>query len=223
MWKYTPIMLLSGLLLLTSFVGVGTEQAEADALSAKGREVYKQGTDQVRACAECHGMNGEGRSKAAYPRLAGLSAEHALKQMRDYLEGRRDNPIVLPILQGLTEDEMRAVADYIAELQAPNTVSPPPAEMDGELLKLGQRLAEQGNWNKELPACNACHGPGGRGVTPHFPPLAAQHPRYLIAQINAWKFGSRRNDPNHLMKAVAERLDDREIRAVAAYYGSLQP
>lgn len=197
----------------------------AEDLLAQGRQVYMQGgkAQGATACVGCHLENGAGESKAPFPRLAGMNAEYLGKQLHDYREGRRDNPTVLPIVAALTEAEIKAVSAYIATLSSPSTVVPPPTEVDRKLLEAGRQLAEQGNWDRDIPACNACHGPGGKGVGPHFPPLAAQHPRYLIAQISAWKFGSRRNDPNDLMKAVADRLNDDEIRAVSAYYGSLNP
>ncbi|MNP24900.1 Cytochrome c [compost metagenome] len=63
-----------------------------------------------------------------------------------------------------------------------------------------------------------CHGPGGVGVGEHFPPLAHQPAAYLVAQLNAWRDGSRSNDPNQLMVGVAKAMNDEEIKAVADYF-----
>lgn len=189
-----------------------------------GQQIYLQGNGQAgTACVACHMENGAGESKAGFPRLAGLNADYQIKQLHDYREGQRDNPTVLPIVAALSPQEITAVSRYLGSLRPPNNVVPPPAEIERTLLELGRQLTERGNWDRDIPACDACHGPGGKGVGAQFPALAAQHPRYLIGQINAWKFNSRRNDPNGLMKAVADRLSDEEIRAVAAYYGSLNP
>jgi thiosulfate dehydrogenase len=199
-------------------------EAPAEENAELGQRIYVQGNGvDGTSCIGCHQQNAEGESKAGFPRLAGLHPDYQIKQLHDYREGRRENPTVLPIVSALTSEEIVAVSRYAAGLQAPNNVVPPPAEIDRKLLEQGRQLAEQGNWERDIPACNACHGPGGKGVGADFPALAAQHPRYLIAQISAWKFGSRRNDPNGLMKAVADRLRDDEIIAVAAYYGSLNP
>lgn len=77
-----------------------------------------------------------------------------------------------------------------------------------------------GAWDREVPPCASCHGPNGRGVGATFPELAGQHASYLSAQFAAWKNGTRSNDPQNLMKGVAERLTDAEIQAVAAWFAA---
>lgn len=72
-----------------------------------------------------------------------------------------------------------------------------------------------------MPACVSCHGPGGRGVGVNFPGLAGQHASYITSQIKAWQSDKRANDPNRLMDAVAERLTEEEVAAVAAYFASI--
>ena len=54
-----------------------------------------------------------------------------------------------------------------------------------------------------------------------FPYLAGQQADYIIEQIKNWRTGQRGGDPLGLMKAVAAKLDDDDIAAVAAYYASL--
>ena len=56
----------------------------------------------------------------------------------------------------------------------------------------------------------------------HFPALAGQHAGYIADQLRAWKNGTRDNDPLHLMLAIAERMDERDIRAVSLWL-SRQP
>jgi cytochrome c553 len=84
-------------------------------------------------------------------------------------------------------------------------------------------LANRGDWAEDsmIPACNQCHGPNGQGVGDVFPPLAGQHAGYLAAQLEAWRAGSRHNDPNQLMVGVAERLDEAQIVMIADYYAPL--
>lgn len=72
-----------------------------------------------------------------------------------------------------------------------------------------------------MPACVSCHGPGGKGIGAVFPALAGQHASYIKAQLEAWKNGTRRNDPNNLMKVVADRLTDEEVQAVSEYFATL--
>ena len=73
-----------------------------------------------------------------------------------------------------------------------------------------------------MPACFACHGEKGVGVAPSFPALAGQNAAYTAKQLNAWKAGTRTNDPQGLMKAVADKMTPEEITAVTAYFEKLQ-
>jgi thiosulfate dehydrogenase len=59
------------------------------------------------------------------------------------------------------------------------------------------------------------------GVGNSFPALAGQHASYLKAQLMAWRIGSRDNDPNQLMKGIAERLSEQQISAITEYYATL--
>jgi cytochrome c553 len=68
-----------------------------------------------------------------------------------------------------------------------------------------------------MPACFACHGVNGTGIPPHFPSIAGQNATYIANQLNAWKDGSRINDPEGLMKAVADKLSAEDISAVSTY------
>ncbi|MFX1688316.1 c-type cytochrome [Paraburkholderia sp. A2RI-6] len=63
-----------------------------------------------------------------------------------------------------------------------------------------------------------CHGPGGAGVGAAFPPLAGQPAAYIEAQLNAWKNGKRPPGTLALMPAVASKLSDADMHAVALYY-----
>ncbi|MCK7576643.1 MAG: c-type cytochrome [Chromatiales bacterium] len=117
----------------------------------------------------------------------------------------------------MNEAEVVAVAQFYAALPAPAALEPQP---DETLMKAGERLAQIGNWSKGVPACYQCHGPDGQGVAAHFPAIAPQSATYVANQLRDWKSGSRHNDPASLMKAVAERLSEDEITAVAAYLAS---
>jgi cytochrome c553 len=64
--------------------------------------------------------------------------------------------------------------------------------------------------------CVACHGKDGVGISPAFPTLAGQWPRYLRVQLRAYRSGERTNP---VMNVQAAALTDAEIRALAAFYG----
>ncbi|MDN5404568.1 MAG: cytochrome c4, partial [Pseudomonas sp.] len=71
------------------------------------------------------------------------------------------------------------------------------------------------------PRVSRAWGRGGGGGPSAFPPLANQPALYLTAQLNAWRDGTRRNDPNDLMGHIAKAMSEDEIKAVADYFSTV--
>jgi cytochrome c553 len=184
-----------------------------------GATIAQQGNGHGAApCMACHGADGGGQPAAGFPRLAGLPEAYLRKQLEDFANGSRDNATMLPVVGALTDAERDAVAAYYSKLPAP---APAPATpLDGNVAQLGQTLATRGRWSEKLPACEQCHGPGGIGVGDHFPPLAGQSSVYISNELNAWKQGSRHNDPLQLMQSVASKLSADDIAAISAWYAA---
>ncbi len=67
-------------------------------------------------------------------------------------------------------------------------------------------------------ACQACHGPEGKGKAPNFPRLAGQFPDYLAKALKDYKKGARQ-DPT--MRGMAAGLSEEDIADLAAYFGHL--
>jgi len=184
-----------------------------------GARIALQGTPKgVAPCMACHGIDGAGMEGTAYPRIAGLDARYMMKQLGDFRSGRRSNPVMMPMAVNLTDDEMAAVSAHYAALPVPEGAAEPPVDAAA---KIASDLAQWGDWTgRGLPACAQCHAPGGNGVGASFPGIAGQHASYIKAQLQAWKTGTRANDPLGLMKAVADRLTGAEVDALAAYYAA---
>jgi cytochrome c553 len=71
---------------------------------------------------------------------------------------------------------------------------------------------------KKAAACAACHGPAGaKPIQPDYPILAGQHYDYLVAVLNQYKTGKRKNE---VMKGFAAALSPKDIRDLAAYYAA---
>ena len=170
------------------------------------------------ACSGCHGAQGEGLSAAAIPRLAGLDAGYLLHQLDSFADGKRKNGTMTPIASSLTQDERKAVAAYYAKQSIKTSVAS--KKSDTATLALGGAIAKSGDWTKDVPGCSQCHGPMGSGVGSLTPRLAGQSAEYIEAQLKGWASGSRQDDPMGLMAAIAKRLNDKEISAVAAYYAA---
>lgn len=223
MFKSLPVTVLVTTLLAGPALATETNIEGGDGRSARradntaGKVIIMQGNGKgAIACVSCHGADGAGDATANFPRLAGLNEVYVAKQIADYKSGARKNPIMQPIAAALTAKEAADVGAYYAS-QRVAAVAPPAGKAQ---MALGKKLATRGNWDKEIPACFSCHAPEGKGIGA-FPAIAGQHAGYTVAQIAAWKNGTRKNDPVELMKGIAERLSDEETAAVAAYLATL--
>lgn len=65
-----------------------------------------------------------------------------------------------------------------------------------------------------------CHQPEGAG-NHRYPRLARQHAAYTLAQMKLFKAGERSNDKARIMRAVAARMSEAEMAAVAEYLAVL--
>ncbi len=197
---------------------VGVDAAGVDARSI----VHAGIAPAVPACGTCHGAAGEGNPAAAFPRLAGLGSGYLGAQLEAFASGSRANPVMAPIAKALSGEQRRAVAAYYAALPS-SFARVGVDEAEVQPTHVGAWLANRGRWNDGLPACVACHGSGGAGVSPAFPPLAGQSAAYLAAQLNDWKAGKRGPGPQALMAHVAAKLSASDIENVSQYFGSLRP
>jgi cytochrome c553 len=94
----------------------------------------------------------------------------------------------------------------------------------GEINRLGEKIYKSGNTETGVPACAACHGPGGSGnPQAHFPLIHGQYAAYVSKVLNDFKSGERGNDESGIMRSAAARLNEAEIEAVAEYVSTLQP
>lgn len=185
-----------------------------------GKTIVLKGNDRgATACQTCHVSDGSGNAAAAFPRLAGINSEYLAKQLHDFQQGTRNDPVMQPIAKALADTEVTNVVAYFAA-QRPMAA---PIISDAAPVERGARIALSGLWEKDIPACVSCHGPAGRGVGAHFPALAGQHASYITKQINAWRDGRRANDPQALMKGIAMRMPAADIAAVSAYFANLAP
>jgi len=193
----------------------GALAADSSMVAARPRTVN------AAPCEACHGLQGEGAPAAAIPRLAGQSAEYLEKQLRDYADGSRNNPVMQNFAKGLSDSERAKLSVYYASLTAPQPAHSNPG--NARQLARGHQLAVQGDEVERVQACISCHGPDGGGVLHAAPYLAGQSAEYLAGALNAWQQGTRRNDGGQLMASVAGRLSAPDITAVSAYFSNLAP
>lgn len=168
---------------------------------------------------QCHGTQGEGVPRANFPRIAGQPQPYLAKQLDDYANASRRNPVMEPIARSLSREDRDTLARYYASLAAPFAQD----ARTSSASERGRKLAMSGAPERRVPACNNCHGPGGIGRAPFFPYLAGLDAEYQRAALSAWKQGSRRNDAGLQMAVIAEALDVQDMQAVTQYYASLSP
>ena len=72
--------------------------------------------------------------------------------------------------------------------------------------------------------CSACHGPGGRSISPVFPNLAGQQSDYILLQLDAFRTHAR-GDPNAqaYMWGMASQLSDETMKGLGDYYAAQKP
>jgi thiosulfate dehydrogenase len=190
----------------------------SSAHAISGQQLANQGNGKgALACVSCHGADGAGNAAASFPRLAGLNADYLRTQIKRFQSGERVSPVMTPIAKALTSTETEAVTTYFAGLQTPSKT-----HATAPTSQVGEQLATLGSWaDRQLPACEQCHAPGGSGIGSVFPALTGQPASYIRQQLIAWQQGTRRGDPNNLMQSVAKRLTQPEINSVADYFASL--
>ena len=210
-------------LLCTAMLAAAAMPAAQAQSNAAGAAIAAKGSaGGAAACVACHGAKGEGNAAAGFPRLAGLPAAYLAAQLDHFAADRRKNPVMGPVAKQLGAAERKAVADYYGGLPAAAPLAPP-GDAPLRQADTGAWLALRGRWDNNLPACVQCHGPGGNGIGAAFPALAGQSSAYIAAQLHAFKSGTRPGGPQNLMKAVAAKLADGDITAVANYFGGVKP
>jgi len=138
-----------------------------------------------------------------WPNLAGQGHTYLVKQLKEFHNGTRKDPLMEPMAKPLSEQDMENLAAYYAGLK------PAPASTSAKAdVAAGQKLSS---------TCENCHGPNGVSIADAWPNLAAQRHDYLVKQLKAFRAGTRK-DP--LMSPLALSLSDKDMEDVAAFYAT---
>ncbi|WP_462387910.1 c-type cytochrome [Acidovorax sp. Q11] len=170
----------------------------------------------VLACTVCHGKEGRATPDGYFPRIAGKPAGYLANQLLNFRDGRRSYPQMTYLIEHLTDDYLREMAEHFAALDLPYP-PPPPPQAPPAVLEQGRRLVQQGDAARNIPACVACHGAAMTGVAPSIPGLLGLPRDYLNSQLGAWKTGQRRAHAPDCMADIARQLTPEEVSAVSAW------
>jgi cytochrome c553 len=156
----------------------------------------------VQVCAVCHGQNGVPADPRTTPIIWGQQVYYLDKQLSDYRNGARDNPIMTPIAKTLKQEDLRAIAAYFAAKTWPaHSGGPAP-----------------GSPPNGIAMCQPCHQEHFDGGPPA-PRLAGLSYEYIAAEMNAFADDKRTN--NNDMPKIMKMFSASDREAMAHYLAGL--
>ncbi|MEY9364509.1 cytochrome c553 [Bradyrhizobium yuanmingense] len=165
--------------------------------------------EKAAACAGCHGENGISQTENI-PSLAGQPDQFLQWQLVFFRAGARKNDQMQPIVEGITNEDIRNFGAYFASLTPPKG----PEDGDPDLSKKGAQVAVGRR-------CASCHTDSYAG-TKAVARLAGQREEYLVKALRDYKAGQRVGGGVAAMADVAYHMSDEEITAVSHYLAHLK-
>lgn len=184
------------------------------------------GESKVASCAGCHGSDGNSMV-ASFPKLAGLGENYLIRQLRHIKTGERAIVEMTGLLDASTDQDLQDMAAYYnaqkRQISGAQEITLIGYSDPSEALQLGENIYRGGNLKTQVAACIGCHSPAGNGNDPAgYPALGGQHADYIESQLLKYRSGERANGANaKIMQGVAERMSNKEIKAVANYISGL--
>ena len=173
-------------------------------------------------CVACHGVDGNS-TIPANPKIAGQHEEYIFQQLKAFKLGMtsggkegRNNPIMGGMVAALSEQDMKDLSAYYAGQKMSQGMTPE------SVVAEGKKLYNQGDAERGIPSCSACHGPRGTGMKlAGFPRISYQHAEYIKVSLEQFRDGTRNNDMNGMMRDIASKLTDKDIETISKYLGGL--
>ncbi len=179
---------------------------------------HATGGDPVATCGRCHGADGAGGG--AFPNLTIQTRDYTARTLAAFAAGRRHSGYMQMVATELSPAQIDALADHYAAL--PRRAAEPPRPFPAA----GRQLALVGLPGAGLASCASCHGATGASARA-YPLLAGQAAWYLANQMRVFRAGGRGSNQGDKaadpMVAIARKLNDAQIAAVAAYYAAQRP
>lgn len=166
----------------------------------------------VEVCAACHGEKGLSQT-STIPSLAGQTSYAIYKQLHDYRTGARANVQMTDVAKKLEVGDLASIAAYYAGASEQYAaIGRRDLSGEPEIVK----LVWEGDTKRRIPACMSCHANGVGGPI-ETPALLGQNREYMVAQLNAYADGTRKNDVYGRMRDIARRLTPDEREQLARY------
>lgn len=177
-------------------------------LAPAAAQDIEAGRSKSQACAACHGVDGNSPA-GIFPNLAGQTWRYIYIQLKDFKEGRRSNPLMAPMAEPLSRQDMIDIANYFAAQRA----KPSEFKADETKIQLGKAKAAE-------TLCTMCHLGGFAGQN-EIPRVAGQQYDYIVQQLRDFKARKRTNDAGN-MTSVSQTLSDADIENLGHYITSLR-
>jgi cytochrome c553 len=146
------------------------------------------------------------------PNLAGQRAAYLFLELQAYQSGARGASAMRDVVGPLSEDALFKAAAYFASLDPPDIKGAGGAKIAAvDPVQAGKTAAAN---------CAGCHGDTGITKIPGTPSLAGLDPKFLVAAMNAYKSGQRKNET---MKAMLASVTDASANDIALYYALQKP
>ena len=163
-------------------------------------------------CAACHGD--KGLSQSSFPSLAGQSPYAIYKQLHDFRSGARVHPQMTPFAKALAPADLANVAAfYSAASKEYAAIGARQLLGEAEI----ERLANEGDSRRRIPACLSCHVNGSGGPI-ETPVITGQTSDYIVKQLNDYASGARKNDVYGRMRDISRKLTPEERVALGRYF-----
>lgn len=177
------------------------------------------GAKKAAMCIGCHGIPGYQASFPEVnkvPMISGQGAKYISTALASYKKGERKHPTMRAIAASLTDTDMADLAAHYAQHGAASIkpVADAPAAMPTP--EVAALLAKG--------ACMSCHGANfSKPIDPGYPKIAGQHADYLASALRAYATTGNPNigRGNAIMAAQVKQFKPAELKAMAAYLGSL--
>jgi len=167
------------------------------------------GKQKAELCVVCHGENGISQ-KENIPSLAGQLDLFIQWQLVFFRAGARKNEQMQPIVEQLSNEDIRNLGAYFAQLAPPKAMAP---DDNPDLSKKGAEAAA----GRRCASCHTGSYAGAKAAAR----IAGQREEYLVKALRDYKSGVRAGGGMAAMADVAYSLSEEEIEALAHYLAHL--
>ena len=186
--------------IVAAMIAIGLPAQAADIAAGKAK---------AELCVGCHGENGISQMENM-PSLAAQPDLFIQWQLVFFRAGTRKNEQMQPIVDQLSNEDIRNLGAYFASLEPPKPAKP---DDDPDLSKKGAQAAAGRR-------CASCHLDSYAG-TKAVARVAGQREDYLLKALRDYKSGVRSGGAMAAMAEVAFPLHEEEIEALAHYLAHL--